>query len=130
MRLITCRRLFIAGFVVLLWGMAACKKDGTANGSLKVIVEHNGIKINGASVYLNRDSTYHPDSLNDEYDKMQKADAIGEVVFHNLMPGTYYVYAAGFERDNHAGIEGADSIIITDRQRQNDYELKLHTTLR
>jgi hypothetical protein len=128
--LITHKCLFIAGLAVLYFAMAGCKKDNAANGSLKVIVEHNGIKVTGASVFLNRDSTYHPDSLNDEYDKIQKADATGEVVFHDLKPGTYYIYASGFERENHNDIEGTDSIVITDRQRQNDYELKLRMALR
>lgn len=119
----------MAGLVILTFA-TSCKKDHAANGSLKVIVEHNGLKVNGASVYLNRDSTYHPDSLNDEYDKMQKADAIGEVTFHDLAPGIYYVYVAGHERDEHLDIEGTDSITITDRQRQNDYELTVRTVLR
>lgn len=122
--------LLFTGFTLIAFLVASCEKEVNGNGLLHVTVEHQDLDVARAVVYLNRDSTYHPDSLNDEYDVLQKADAAGEVSFADLAPGTYYVYALGHERSHQLKVEGMDSVVINKRHRQNSYELTIQTRLK
>ncbi|RYE22955.1 MAG: hypothetical protein EOP45_07500 [Sphingobacteriaceae bacterium] len=117
--------LVVTGFC-----LTACKDDLNGNGSVLVKVNHQGLKVGQALVYLNRDSTYHPDSLNDEFDKQGRADVIGEVSFTNLEPGKYFMFAEGKEPGSYATVRGTDSVVVKKRYRQNSYNITIKTALK
>lgn len=123
---------FKAAFLLAGTGisLAACKKDLNGNGTVNVQVTHMGQNVSRALVYLNRDSTYHPDSLNDEFDKQERADANGVVHFDNIEPGRYYLYAEGRELLGKSTVCGIDSIDVKKRQRQNSYDIEVRTILK
>jgi uncharacterized protein (DUF2141 family) len=110
--------------------LTACKDDLNGNGTINVSVKHEGLKVGQALVYLNRDSTYHPDSLNDEFDKKERADAFGDVHFDNIEPGRYYLFAEGRETGKKALVGGMDSVVVKKRQRHNSYYITIKTDLR
>lgn len=115
---------------VLCLSLTACKDDLSGKGSVTVKISHQGLNVGQAVVYLNKDSTYHPDSLNDEFDKLQRADAAGEVQFSNVEPGKYYLYAEGRDPGLKSIVWGTDSIVIKKKFRQNSYDVTINTTIK
>ncbi|AMR32298.1 hypothetical protein A0256_13155 [Mucilaginibacter sp. PAMC 26640] len=121
-------KAFLLAITIL--SLAACKDDLNGNGTINVKVIHQELQVGQALVYLNRDSTYHPDSLHDEFDKKERADAVGEVHFDNIEPGRYYLFAEGRETGKNTIVRGIDSVIVNKRQRQNAYDVRIRTSLK
>jgi hypothetical protein len=83
----------------------ACKKNTNSGEgsiikgviSLSVHAVHHTWDVPGIGVYLKTNSSVFPGKDTSIYEYKARADQYGKVVFENLLPGKYFIYASGYD---------------------------------
>ena len=99
--------------------LASCQKKeaGTApvvQGSidLEVHAVHHTWDVSGIFMYLKRNAADFPGTDSSIYDFKGQADGYGRMTFEHLYPGTYYVYASGYDSRWGDNVRGEQQVVL------------------
>jgi hypothetical protein len=92
-------------FILLAIAFLACKKEENSGDgsvikgviSLSVHAVHHTWDVPGIGVYMKTNASVFPGKDSTLYEYKARADQYGKVVFENLLPGKYFVYASGYD---------------------------------
>ncbi|MBL7922281.1 MAG: hypothetical protein JNJ40_18345 [Bacteroidia bacterium] len=116
-------RIFKNRFTIILglslFILQSCQKQNDGYGSILAHAQCRNNALDQPMIYIKEDSQASTSS----FDYKQSGDAIGEAYFTNLKPGTYYVYARGYDPVNKLYVSGSKSIVVAHRERQNEYKV-------
>jgi hypothetical protein len=89
----------LVGLMILFSGLFACKPDPGLGGKAKIsgTVEHHGVPIPYAKVYIKYDTNNPPGNSPEAYDDSTDTNSAGKYVFKYLYKGKYYLYATGYD---------------------------------
>jgi hypothetical protein len=107
-------------FILLLIGITvSCKKNQVGGkATLKGVVEHHGVPIPNAVVYIKYNTTEFPGEDGTTYNTSVTADNQGNYTI-DFYKGTYYVYAVGLDMDIPYPYKVSGGTSISIRNREN-----------
>jgi hypothetical protein len=103
--------LFILFISVLFFVSVSCKKEGIGGkSSISGYVNHHGLRIPNAVVYIKYGATEFPGTDLAKYDDKTTSDASAYYEIKNLRRGNYYLYSLGFDNSINEVVSGGVAV--------------------
>ncbi len=111
--------------IIISISFLGCKKEVNINGNFIITVLYNGQAVVNPTVYLKAGAVINPGIPLSQYDKIGNGNASGLVVFTDIAPNSYYMYAEGSV--NSIPVKGEFSVKYEYVEKASRRELKIHT---
>lgn len=108
---------------LLLLSLSNCQKQNEGYGSILAHAQCHNKALDQPMIYVKEGSQ----ASTNNFDFRQSGDAVGEAYFSNLKPGTYSVYARGYDPSTKTYVSGTKTVVVLPRERQNEYKVVVDT---
>lgn len=120
-------------FIILTLACAslfACKKNGTGgDAEIAAFPRHHGKDIKGATLYIKFKSESQPSDPTNNYDlKIVGSPKENHIHVEGLLPGTYYLYATGFDSTIMLPVTGGIAAKIKHKERKEELDIEVPVT--
>ena len=114
-------------FSVLVILVQSCRREGLGgNNTLIVSLDHHGVPVKGAAVYVRYGAKDFPGAVPSDYDLSSHATSMNDSVHvESLRKGDYFVYAVGFDSIVSSTVSGGKHIFISTKSGKTALKLSL-----
>jgi hypothetical protein len=132
-------RILSFTFIILVFFTGnSCKKENMANGtgavipgtiSLEVHAIHHSWDVSNIMFYLKKNATDFPGHDSSIYEFKGQADGYGKYTFEKLYPGSYYLYASGYDAIWGDNVHGYIPVVLDqDHVVDNSFNITLEVS--